>query len=229
MNNAQIVVVGGGIVGLATAWTLVRQRPGSTITLLEKESDLARHQTGRNSGVIHSGIYYTPGSLKATMCRAGAESIVDFAKEHRVAYEICGKLIVATKESEIPGLLQLYERGKQNDIPVRLIDTDEARTIEPHVQSVKAVQVMSTGIIDYVGICRALAADATRNGVTLRTGVEVRVVAPRTLIEPPKRAIRPLIYTPSVFRLIASPPLTPKPPVALAWVDNAASKVSTPP
>lgn len=176
MKSEQIVVVGGGIVGLATAWTLGRQRPGSTITLVEKESDLARHQTGRNSGVIHSGIYYKPGSLKATMCRAGAESIVEFAKEHGVSYEICGKLIVATKESEIPGLLKLYERGKENDIPVRLIDADEAKAIEPHVHSVKAVQVLSTGIIDYVGICRALAADATKNGVTVRTGVEVTAI-----------------------------------------------------
>ena len=173
MKTERIVVVGGGIVGLATAWTLARQRPESTITLLEKESDLARHQTGRNSGVIHSGIYYKPGSLKAMMCRAGAESIVDFAKEHGVSYEICGKLIVATEESEIPGLLKLYERGKENDIPVRLIDADEAKAIEPHVRSVKAVQVLSTGIIDYVGICRALAADATANGVAVRTGVEV--------------------------------------------------------
>lgn len=178
MSGQHIVVVGGGIIGLATAWTLAKQRPSASITLLEKETDLARHQTGRNSGVIHSGIYYKPGSMKATMCRAGAESIVEFAKEHGVAYEICGKLIVATKESEIPGLLKLYERGMENDIPVRLIDADEAKTIEPHVHSVKAVQVMSTGIIDYVGICRALAAEAQANGVTVRFGVEVTGMTP---------------------------------------------------
>ena len=178
MTTKHTVVVGGGIVGLATAWAMATQQPGSTITLLEKEPDLARHQTGRNSGVIHSGIYYKPGSLKATMCRAGAESIVDFAKEHGVSYEICGKLIVATKESEIPGLLKLYERGRENDIPVRLIEADEAKTIEPHVQSVKAVQVLSTGIIDYVGICRALASEAQANGVTVRYGVEVTGINP---------------------------------------------------
>ncbi len=178
MTTKHTVVVGGGIVGLATAWTIAKQQPGSTITLLEKEPDLARHQTGRNSGVIHSGIYYKPGSLKATMCRAGAESIVDFAKEHGVSYEICGKLIVATKESEIPGLLKLYERGVENDIPVRLIEADEAKTIEPHVHSVKAVQVLSTGIIDYVGICRALAAEAQAHGVTVRYGVEVTGITP---------------------------------------------------
>ncbi len=176
MKNAQIVVVGGGIVGLATAWTLGRQRPGSSITVLEKEDQLARHQSGHNSGVIHSGIYYKPGSLKATMCRAGAESIVDFAEEHGVPFEICGKLIVATKESEIPGLLELYKRGKENDIPVRLLEAEEARTIEPHVRSVKAVQVLSTGIIDFVGICRALATDARTNGVIVRTGVDVTAI-----------------------------------------------------
>lgn len=173
MKNQQIVVVGGGIVGLATAWHLSKEQPGSTITLVEKEPDLARHQTGRNSGVIHSGIYYKPGSLKATLCRAGASSIIAFAEEHGVAYDICGKLIVASTDADVPGLMKLYERGLDNDIPVRLIDADEAKTIEPHVHSVKAVQVMTTGIIDYVGVCRALAKSSQSNGVTIRTGVEV--------------------------------------------------------
>jgi (S)-2-hydroxyglutarate dehydrogenase len=177
MQNKSTVVVGGGIVGLATAWRLSRERPGSTITLLEKEPGLAQHQTGRNSGVIHSGIYYTPGSLKATLCKAGAASIVAFAEEHGVGWEVCGKLIVASTAAEIPALMKLYERGLENDIPVSLVDPDEAETIEPHVRSVKAVRVLTTGIVDYVGICRALATDAQANGVTIRTGVEVTGIA----------------------------------------------------
>lgn len=169
----EIVVVGGGIVGLATAWTLAVQRPDATITVLEKEDRLAAHQTGRNSGVIHSGIYYKPGSLKATMCREGATSMVAFAKEHGIAHEICGKLIVATSEAERPRLHALYERGQENGIPVRLIDAAEALTIEPHVTAVEAVHVLSTGIIDYVGVCTTLRRLAEERGVTVRTAVEV--------------------------------------------------------
>ncbi len=134
---------------------------------------LAAHQTGRNSGVIHSGIYYKPGSLKAVMCREGAASMVEFAKEHGIAHEICGKLIVATSEAEREGLHRLHQRGVENGIPVRLIGAEEAREIEPHVHAVEAVHVLSTGIIDYVGVCETLARLGRERGVEVRTGVRV--------------------------------------------------------
>lgn len=174
----RIVVVGGGIVGLATAWTVARERPGATVTVLEKESSLATHQTGRNSGVIHSGIYYRPGSLKAAMCREGAAAMVAFAREHGIAHDVCGKLIVATCDEERDGLHRLHERGLANAIPVRLIGPAEARSIEPHVRAVEAIHVGSTGIIDYVAVGRALARLGAALGVDVRTGARVTGIVP---------------------------------------------------
>lgn len=168
-----IAIVGGGILGLATARDLVAALPQARIVAIEKEEDWARHQTGRNSGVIHSGIYYPPGSLKARLCRAGASSIVAFAREHEIPHDVCGKLIVATSDAELPGLRALYERGVANGLPVRLIGPGEAREIEPHVQAVSAIRVESTGIIDYVQVCRTLARLAADGGAELRTGAEV--------------------------------------------------------
>jgi (S)-2-hydroxyglutarate dehydrogenase len=167
------VIIGGGIVGLAVAKTLSEQRPGLSITLVEKEPSLARHQTGRNSGVIHSGIYYKPGSLKAQLCRAGRESMVSFAREHGIAHDLCGKLIVATRNEERPRLQALFDRGKENGLDVSMVDSAQAREIEPYVQCVAAVLVPSTGIIDYVGVCQALAAQAEANGVTIHLGEKV--------------------------------------------------------
>ncbi len=167
------VIIGGGIVGLAVAKTLSEQRPGLSITLVEKEQSLARHQTGRNSGVIHSGIYYKPGSLKAELCRNGRESMVNFARDHGIAYDLCGKLIVATRDEERPRMQALYERGKENGLDVSLITPAEAREVEPHVNCVAAVRVPSTGIIDYVGVCEALADQARANGVTISLGERV--------------------------------------------------------
>lgn len=168
-----VVVVGGGILGLATAMRLAEELPGRRIVALEKEADWARHQTGRNSGVIHSGIYYAPGSLKAELCRAGAESMVSFAQRHGIAHEVCGKLIVATTDAELPGLHELYERGRANRIPVRLLSGEEARMVEPHIRAVAAIAVESTGIIDYVEVCRTMARLASEAGAELRTGTEV--------------------------------------------------------
>ncbi len=169
-------VIGGGIVGLATARTLAMRRPRSRIVLVEKETSLAAHQTGRNSGVIHSGLYYKPGSLKAETCRAGSRSIVEFAEEHGIAHEICGKLVVATNEGQRAGLQSLYERGVANGIPVRLLSPEETIEHEPHVRCVAAMHVASTGIIDYVGICQTLSKLAQDHGVQVRLGCEVTAI-----------------------------------------------------
>ncbi|MDH4276601.1 MAG: L-2-hydroxyglutarate oxidase [Acidimicrobiia bacterium] len=174
------VIVGGGILGLAVAAELSKRRPDASITLIEKETELARHQTGRNSGVIHSGIYYTPGSLKAKLCRGGRDSMVRFAAEHGIAHELCGKLIVATRPDQLDRMKALHDRGRENGLDVSLISPDEAAEIEPHVNCVGAVRVPSTGIIDYVGVCHALADQARDRGVTIRLGEKVTGIEPDT-------------------------------------------------
>jgi L-2-hydroxyglutarate oxidase len=157
----RFIVVGAGIIGLATAARLAAR--GDEVTVLEKEADVAGHQTGRNSGVIHSGLYYPPGSLKATLGTAGARSMTEFAEEHGIAVETCGKLVVAVEEDEVARLAVLAERGRANGVPVREISAAEAREYEPHVVCRAALHVESTGIVDYRGVCRALA-DQVRAG-----------------------------------------------------------------
>jgi len=147
-------IIGGGIVGLATAMTLLRAQPGARVVVLEKEDDVARHQTGRNSGVIHSGIYYAPDSLKARMAREGNASMCEFCAEHGIPYEICGKLIVATEERELPLLEKLFERGLRNGLRVEKISREQAREIEPHVNCLAALRVPSTGIASYRAVAR---------------------------------------------------------------------------
>lgn len=172
-SRFDLAIIGGGIVGLATAEAITRDRPGTSVVIIEKESDLAAHQTGRNSGVIHSGIYYKPGSLKAQMCKRGAESMVEFCQTHDIAHEVCGKLIVATKESDLEGLQKLYDRGLENGLDVTMIDPAAAHEIEPHVSCIKAVLVPSTGIADYVGVARTYARLALERGAQLRLGTSV--------------------------------------------------------
>ncbi|MDQ2836591.1 MAG: L-2-hydroxyglutarate oxidase [Actinomycetota bacterium] len=167
------LVVGGGIVGLATARALLEADPAGELTLLEKEPDLALHQTGRNSGVIHSGIYYPPGSAKAVMCKAGAESMTRFAQKHAIPLIRTGKLIVATDDSELPGLAKLYERGLANGIEVQRLVPEQAREYEPFVRAIAAVRVSATAITDYSAVCRALAAELTAAGAELRLGATV--------------------------------------------------------
>jgi (S)-2-hydroxyglutarate dehydrogenase len=167
------VVVGGGIVGLAVADRLVTQHPGAHVTVLEKEREWAWHQTGRNSGVIHSGLYYAPGSKKALMCKAGAASMVAFAEQEGIPYEICGKLVVATSDEELPGLRRLYERGLANGLEVCELSPEQAREHEPHVNAVAALHVPSTGIIDYSEVSRALVRRLAAAGATLTQGAEV--------------------------------------------------------
>lgn len=166
-----VAVVGGGIVGLATARELVTRHPRIKVVVLDKELDVARHQTGHNSGVIHSGIYYKPGSFKARFARAGSRSMVAFCEEHGIAHEVCGKVIVATAPDELPRLEALYQRGLENGLAVRKIGPEEVGELEPHVASLAGVHVPSTGIADYVGVTRTYARLVQEAGGELRTGV----------------------------------------------------------
>ena len=166
-----VLIAGAGIVGLATAYELSRR--GHSVTVLDKEPEVAAHQTGHNSGVIHSGLYYAPGSLKATLGVRGAESMRDFAQEHGVAVDICGKLVVATTQAQVPALLRLLDRGRANGVPVRLISPEEAREFEPHVACVAALRVDPTGIVDFRGVCAALARLIGQNGGQVRLGTEI--------------------------------------------------------
>ena len=166
-------VVGGGIVGLSTARSLLRRYSGAGVLVLEKEAGWARHQTGHNSGVIHSGVYYKPGSLKARFSKEGGERLVEFCREHSVAYEICGKVIVATEQEEIPSLRNLYERGVKNGLEVEKIGPEELKELEPHATGIAALKVPSTGIVDFVGVTAAFAKMVAREGGELRTGAEV--------------------------------------------------------
>lgn len=170
------LVIGGGIVGLATARALVLDDPASTVAVLEKEPVLAAHQTGRNSGVIHSGIYYRPGSLKARMSVAGSRSMVDYARSHGIPVEVTGKLIAATRSDEIVRLHQLYERGIANGLEVELLDGDSAREHEPHLRCIAAIHVASTGVVDYALVSRAMADDLRAAGGGIHTSAEVTSV-----------------------------------------------------
>ncbi|MFB9906424.1 L-2-hydroxyglutarate oxidase [Allokutzneria oryzae] len=167
-----VAVVGGGIVGLAVAHELATTS-GHRVTVLEKESDWARHQTGRNSGVIHAGLYYKPGSFKAKMCVAGNTSMVEFAREHGIAVDVCGKLVVATAPDELAQLRMLEERAAANGVPAEFLDPAAAMEIEPEVFCTAALHVRSTGIIDYREVCRVLVDRLRARGADLRTGAEV--------------------------------------------------------
>lgn len=157
------VIIGGGIVGLATAVALSRKNPGARIVVLEKEQELACHQTGRNSGVIHSGIYYKPGSFKARFAREGSRSMVEFCRQHGIKHQVCGKVIVATQEAELPLLDKLFQRGLENELPVSKLTSEQVRENEPHVSCVAGIKVPTTGIVDYKQVCAKLA-DLVRNG-----------------------------------------------------------------
>ncbi|GLI03830.1 L-2-hydroxyglutarate oxidase [Phytohabitans aurantiacus] len=176
---AKFVVVGAGIVGLATAHRITLDYPDAQVTVLEKEPRVAAHQTGHNSGVIHAGVYYKPGSLKAKLCRAGSQSMVDFCTEHGIPVQVCGKLIVATDESELPRLRALHERATANGLPVRLVGPAEAAEHEPHVRCVEAMHVASTGIVDFTAVCTTLAALVEKAGAEIRFGSRVTGIVER--------------------------------------------------
>ncbi|MEU7582014.1 L-2-hydroxyglutarate oxidase [Streptomyces sp. NPDC041068] len=171
--DCDVLVIGGGIVGLATAYALTRTAPGTRVTVLEKEAGPARHQTGRNSGVIHSGIYYRPGSLKARYAVRGAAEMVKFCAEHDIAHEVTGKLIVATERDELPRLHALVQRGRENGIPVRELGPAQITEYEPEVRGLAAIHVGTTGICDYSAVAERLA-DAS--GAEIRYGARGRAV-----------------------------------------------------
>ncbi len=169
-----VVVVGGGIIGLATSMKLTQDFPNLKVAVLEKEKEVAQHQTGHNSGVIHAGIYYAPGSQKANFCSTGGKLLRDFCDEYGIAYDMCGKLIVATDDSEVPQLEELFKRGTENGAEgLRMVDREEIKDIEPYSAGVKAILSPNTGIIDYFEVSQAYATRMRENGGDLLTNVEV--------------------------------------------------------
>ena len=176
MRKCDVIVIGGGIVGLATAYQLQLRFPDVAITIMEKESELAHHQTGHNSGVLHSGIYYRPGSLKATNCRLGKEAMQSFCVEQEIPFDVCGKVIVAIDEGELPALNRIFERGQQNGVKCELIERDRLLELEPHVAGIKAIHVPEAGIVDYVSVCRRFGELLNQAGNQIMTSARVTAI-----------------------------------------------------
>jgi L-2-hydroxyglutarate oxidase LhgO len=178
MGVRRVGIVGGGIVGVALAHHLAGSGRDVAVTVLEKEPDLARHQTGRNSGVVHAGLYYTPGSLKARLCRRGVELLSEFCAGHGLAYDRCGKVVVALDQAELGRLEAIHQRAVANGVPgVRMVGRGELAELEPHVQGVAALHSPTTAVVDFGEVTRRLAADAAAAGADIRTGVPVRAIA----------------------------------------------------
>jgi L-2-hydroxyglutarate oxidase len=188
-----VVVVGGGIVGLATAKAILEGSPVS-LAVLEAEDRLAAHQTGHNSGVIHSGLYYRPGSLKARNCQSGRRELVRYCKDRGIPFELCGKVVVATDERELPGLELLRQRGEANGLEgIERLSPERVREIEPHVAAIAGLRVPETGIVDYRDVVRAFAGDVQATGGTITTDSRVvacRVATREIVIETTKGALR---------------------------------------
>ena len=169
-----VIIIGGGIVGLATALQIKKTNPTLRFLVLEKENELAKHQTGNNSGVIHSGIYYKPGSLKATNCFRGYQLLIDFCREHEVPFELCGKLIVATDEHELPLLQTLFTRGEQNGLTqLKKLVKEELKEHEPHVAGIAGIFVPQTGIVDYKLVAEAYGKVLQKEGAEIHLGERV--------------------------------------------------------
>jgi L-2-hydroxyglutarate oxidase len=176
MASYDYAIVGGGIVGLAVARALGQREPKARLLLIEKESAWARHQTGHNSGVIHSGIYYAPGSLKARLSRAGSQSMVAFCRKHNLPHEVCGKVIVATEDRELPLLERLFQRGQANGLDVQRLSAEQVRELEPHVRCRQGIRVPTTGIVDYRQVCVTLAGLIEKQGGELQLNTRLRGV-----------------------------------------------------
>jgi (S)-2-hydroxyglutarate dehydrogenase len=180
-GECDLAVVGGGIIGLAVARELASRHPDRSAVVLERAPEVATGQTGRNSGVIHAGIYYVPGSLKARMCVAGARDLYDYCEEHQVPFERCGKVIVARNEAELPRLDELERRGRENGVPgLRRLTGEELLEVEPHCRGVAALHSPFTGIIDFAAVARSLARDLEADGVRVATGCDVSGVEQRS-------------------------------------------------
>ena len=170
-------MIGGGIVGLAAAHKLLRAHPGAAVSVLEKEPAVGRHQTGNNSGVLHAGLYYKPGSLKARLAVSGIRQMTAFCREHGVPHEICGKVVVATDDAETARLRDLVDRGQQNGLAgLEWLEPARLREIEPHAAGVAAVRVPEEGIVDYPAVCAALVREIERDGGQVVTGAETRAL-----------------------------------------------------
>lgn len=173
-GDQRVLIIGGGLIGLATAYQFLRRHEGFSVVVVEKESEVGTHQSGHNSGVLHAGLYYRPGSLKARLAVGGIRQMTAFCREHGIAHEVCGKLVVAVDESEVPQLRELLERGTANGLSgLRWMSAPEMREIEPHVGGVAAVHVPEEGIVDYPAVSRTLAQEIERLGGTVLTGAEV--------------------------------------------------------
>ncbi len=173
METSDVGMIGGGILGLAAAYQVSRCLAGRTVQVFEKEDGVGQHQSGRNSGVLHSGIYYTPGSLKATNCRAGKLAMEAFCREQEIPYDMCGKVIVAVDAAELPALERIYERGVANGVQCERITQQRLQELEPHAAGVAAIHVPETGIVDFVQVCQRLAKLIQRSGGQVRTETRV--------------------------------------------------------
>ncbi|MGZ6979818.1 MAG: L-2-hydroxyglutarate oxidase [Acidimicrobiia bacterium] len=173
MDRGDVVVVGAGIVGLATARAILTARPASRVIVLDKEAATGQHQSGRNSGVIHAGVYYPPGSDKARLCTAGRMSMVEYSRQHGIAHEVCGKVVVATDDDERGRLSELERRCRANGVRVELIGVERLREIEPHVNAVAALHVLDSGITDYPAVCRSLADEIEAAGGVIQLDTAV--------------------------------------------------------
>ncbi len=174
MKRYDIAIIGGGIIGLSTAYSLLRSNPGLRLALLEKEDQVAKHQSGHNSGVIHSGIYYKKGSLKAKNCVRGVKMLLDFCNKHKIPYELCGKVIVATSTEELPRLTELYKRGLANGVEgLKLLNKAELKKVEPYAQGIQAIYSPNTGIVDYKKVAEKLLEEIKDMGASIYLGSKV--------------------------------------------------------
>ncbi|MGY8768359.1 MAG: L-2-hydroxyglutarate oxidase [Pirellulales bacterium] len=178
MKSVDVIILGGGIVGLATAYQMRTRFPNRSLLLLEKESTLAAHQTGHNSGVLHSGIYYKPGSLKAENCRNGKQAMQQFCQQHDIPYDVCGKVIVATEENELDRLERIYLRGQQNQVRCEMIERERLLELEPHCAGIRALHVPDAGIVNYRQVCIKLAELLEDSGARIQTSAKVLKIEP---------------------------------------------------